>query len=123
MVLKIAVPDLISNSYFPAVATVELGLLAEKGLDSKIELIFPVSKAYAALRDGVVDCVAGSAHSALSAFQNGEESFSALSAGCIGFGYALTSIRHVAISALSGRIIGAAPWLTLASSVCWSPPV
>ena len=68
MVLKIAVPDLISNSYFPAIAAVELGFLAQQGLDATIELIFPVSKAYAALRDGAVDCVAGSAHSALSAF-------------------------------------------------------
>src|SRR5262245_9214847 len=66
--MKIAVPDLISNSYFPAVAAVELGKIADEGIAATIELAFPVNKAYEALRDGTVDCVAGSAHSALAAF-------------------------------------------------------
>ncbi len=66
--MKLAVPDLISNSYFPAVAAVELGLFAREGLDVSLELIFPVDKAYRALRDGEVDFVGGSAHSALAAF-------------------------------------------------------
>jgi len=39
--VKLAVPDLISNSYFPAAAAVELGLFAREGLDVAIELIFP----------------------------------------------------------------------------------
>jgi len=66
--MKIALPDLISNSYFPAAAAVELGLFKAEGLDVTLELIFPVDRAYAALRDGAVDFVAGSAHSALAAF-------------------------------------------------------
>src|SRR5882724_11735912 len=66
--MKIAIPDLISNSYFPAAAAVELGFFKAEGLDLSLELIFPVDKAYAALRDGQVDFVAGSAHSALAAF-------------------------------------------------------
>ena len=66
--MKLAVPDIISNSYFPAVAAVELGFFSEEGLDVALELIFPVDKAYAALRDGAVDFVGGSAHSALAAF-------------------------------------------------------
>src|SRR6516164_5622759 len=66
--MKLAVPDLISNSYFPALAAVDLGFFREQGIDVEIELIFPVDKAYAALRDGVVDFVGGSAHSALAAF-------------------------------------------------------
>src|ERR1700722_8542856 len=66
--MKLAVPDLISNSYFPAVAAVELGLFAKQGLDVSLELIFPVDKAYQALRDGEIDFVGGSAHSALAAF-------------------------------------------------------
>src|SRR5262249_16584789 len=70
--MKIAVPDLISNSYFPAVAAVELGKFAEQGIDASIELVFPVNKAYADLRDARVDCVAGSAHSALAAFSRWE---------------------------------------------------
>ena len=50
--MKLAVPDLISNSYFPAVAAVELGFFEEEGLDVALELIFPVDKAYRAMRDG-----------------------------------------------------------------------
>src|ERR1700730_6721965 len=66
--MKLAVPDMISNSYFPAEAAVELGFFKQEGLDVSLELIFPVDKAYAALADGAVDCVGGSAHSALAAF-------------------------------------------------------
>ena len=66
--MKIAVPDVISNSYFPAAAAVELGFFKQEGLDVSLELIFPVDKAYAALHDGTVDFVGGSAHSALAAF-------------------------------------------------------
>ncbi len=66
--MKLAVPDMISNSYFPAIAAAELGFFRAEGLDIDVELIFPVDKAYAALRDGVVDFIGGSAHSALAAF-------------------------------------------------------
>ena len=66
--MKLAVPDMISNSYFPAIAAIELGFFRQEGLDIVLELIFPVDKAYAALRDGAVDFVGGSAHSALAAF-------------------------------------------------------
>ena len=40
--MKIAIPDLVSNSYFPAVAAVDLGFFKEEGLDMELELIFPV---------------------------------------------------------------------------------
>ena len=66
--MKLAVPDLISNSYFPAIVATELGFFEEEGLNVSLERISPVEKAYAALRDGAVDFVAGSAHSALAAF-------------------------------------------------------
>src|SRR5205807_546201 len=66
--MKLAVPDLISNSYFPAAAAVELGFFKQEGLDVLLELIFPVDKCYAALRDGTIDFVGGSAHPALAAF-------------------------------------------------------
>ena len=66
--MKLAVPDMISNSYFPAIAAAELGFFEAEGLDIDVELIFPVDKAYMALRDGAVDFVGGSAHSALAAF-------------------------------------------------------
>ena len=64
MPLKIAVPDLVSNSYFPAVAAIELGFFKEEGLDVALEPIFPVDKTYAALREGQIDLVGGSAQSA-----------------------------------------------------------
>ena len=66
--MKLAVPDMISNSYFPAIAAIELGFFKEEGLDVELEMIFPVDKSYMALRDGAVDFVGGSAHSALAAF-------------------------------------------------------
>ncbi len=39
--LRIAIPDMISPSYFPAIAAVELGLFEAEGLDATIELVFP----------------------------------------------------------------------------------
>ena len=65
MPLKICYPDLVSNSYFPAVAAVELGFFKKEGIDAVHELIFPVPASFAALRDGKVDMVAGSAHAPL----------------------------------------------------------
>ena len=53
--MKIAIPDLISNSYFPAAAAVELGFFKEQGLDISLELVFPVDKALEMMRDGVID--------------------------------------------------------------------
>ena len=66
--MRIGVPDMISNSYFPAIAAVDLGAFKTEGLDAEIELLFPVPKAMEALRDGELDFVAGSAHAALTAF-------------------------------------------------------
>jgi ABC-type nitrate/sulfonate/bicarbonate transport system substrate-binding protein len=66
--VRIAVPDLISNSYFPAVAAVELGFFEAEGLDVELELVFPVPRSMAELHDGALDFVAGSAHATLMAF-------------------------------------------------------
>lgn len=66
--MRIAVPDMISNSYFPAVAAVELGFFKSEGLNATIELLFPVPKTMEALREGELDFVAGSAHATLLAF-------------------------------------------------------
>jgi ABC-type nitrate/sulfonate/bicarbonate transport system substrate-binding protein len=69
--VRVAIPDLISNSYFPAIAAAELGLFRAEGLDvDHVELLFPVTKAMAALRDGELDFVAGAAHAALQAFDD-----------------------------------------------------
>ena len=47
--MKIAIPDLISNSYFPVIAAVELGMFKREGLDVELELVVPVEKALAAM--------------------------------------------------------------------------
>jgi ABC-type nitrate/sulfonate/bicarbonate transport system substrate-binding protein len=66
--MRLAIPDLISNSYFPALAAAELGFFEREGIAVSVELIFPVDRAYAALRDGEIDFVGGAAHAALAAF-------------------------------------------------------
>src|SRR5579863_284187 len=113
--MKLAVPDMISNSYFPAEAAVELGFFEAEGLDVELELIFPVDKAYAALRDGAVDFVGGSAHSALAAFSNfrGAKLICAQARGMYWFlvMHADLHAQRGDISVVKGRSIGAAPWV------------
>ena len=50
--MKVVIPDLVSNSYFPAIVAVEMGFFKQEGLDAELELIYPVQKCYEALRDG-----------------------------------------------------------------------
>jgi ABC-type nitrate/sulfonate/bicarbonate transport system substrate-binding protein len=113
--MKLAVPDMISNSYFPAEAAVELGFFKAEGLDVSLELIFPVDKAYAALRDGIVDFVGGSAHSVLAAFPRfrGAKLICAQAQGMYWFlvMHADLRARRGDISVVKGRSIGAAPWV------------
>jgi NitT/TauT family transport system substrate-binding protein len=115
--MKIAIPDLISNSYFPALAAVELGCFADEGLDVEIELIFPPNRAYAALRDGAVDLVGASAHSAVSAFSDwkGVKLLCAQSRGMYWYLVMHKDFGAVRgdIAVLKGRRIGAAPWVEL----------
>ena len=66
--LRFAIPDLVSNSYFPAIAVVEFGYLQDQGYDASLELLYPVPATMAALRDGNLDFVAGAAHATLTAF-------------------------------------------------------
>jgi len=115
--MKIAVPDLISNSYFPAEAAVELGFFRQEGLDVSLELIYPVDKAYAALRDGAIDFVAGSAHSALAAFPDwrGVKLLCAQAQGMYWFlvMHADLKAKRGDVSVVKGRRIGAAPWVEM----------
>lgn len=115
--MRIAVPDLISNSYFPALAAAELGCLREEGIDASIELLFPVDAAYRALEAGEIQVVAGSAHSALAAFPEwrGVKLLAAQSQGMYWFLVMRTELqaRRGDVSALRGRRIGAAPWVDL----------
>jgi NitT/TauT family transport system substrate-binding protein len=115
--MKLAIPDMISNSYFPAVAAIELGFFKQEGLDVELEMIFPVDKSYAAMRDGTVDFVGGSAHSTLAAFPNwrGAKLLCAQAQGMYWF-----LIMHKDfgatrgdVSVVKGKSIGAAPWVEL----------
>ena len=115
--MKIAVPDMISNSYFPAEAAAELGFFREQGLDITLEMIFPVDKAYMALRDGAVDFVGGSAHSALAAFPQWD-GVKLICAQAQGMYWFLVMHKDFAatrgdVGVVKGRSIGAAPWVEM----------
>src|SRR6266566_2485744 len=117
MTMKLAVPDVISPSYFPAIAAIELGFFEREGLDVSLELIYPVDKCYAALRAGTVDFVGGSAHSALSAFPSwhGAKLLCAQGQGMYWFLVMHTEFgaKHGDVSVVKGRSIGAAPWVDM----------
>ncbi|TMH23301.1 MAG: ABC transporter substrate-binding protein, partial [Betaproteobacteria bacterium] len=113
MPLRIAIPDMVSPSYFPAIAAVELGCFDKQGLEATIELLFPVTKTYEALREGRLDFVGGAAHAALYAFRDwaGCKLLCALSQNMYWF---LVVRRDLGIGrgdlrALKGLRIGAAP--------------
>jgi NitT/TauT family transport system substrate-binding protein len=115
--VKLAVPDMISNSYFPAIAAIELGCFKQEGLDVALELIYPVDKCYAALRAGTVDLVGGSAHSALSAFPQWQ-GVKLICAQAQGMYWFLVMHRDLGarrgdVGVVKGRRIGAAPWVDL----------
>src|SRR3954464_1491600 len=115
--MMLAVPDMISNSYFPAIAAIELGCFKQEGLDVELELIFPVDKSYAALRDGTVDFVGGSAHSALAAFPHwqGAKLLCAQGQGMYWFlvMHKDFGAKRGDVSVVKGRSIGAAPWVEM----------
>jgi NitT/TauT family transport system substrate-binding protein len=115
--MKLAVPDLISPSYFPAAAAVELGFFRNEGLDVTLELVFPVDNCYHQLRDGKIDFVGGSAHSALAAFPEWQ-GVKLLAAQGQGMYWFLVVHRDLGakrgdLSALKGKTIGAAPWVDM----------
>ena len=111
--MRLAVPDLVSNSYFPAVAAVELGAFREEGLDVELEMVFPIGKAMEALRDGQIDLVAGPAHATLSAFPGwqGAKLLAALSQHTFWVLVVRSTlgVRPGDVAALKGLRIGAAP--------------
>lgn len=115
--MRLAVPDVISNSYFPAIAAIELGFFRKEGLDVELELIFPVDKAYAALRSGAVEFVGGSAHSALAAFPQwvGIKLLCAQAQGMYWFLVMHKDLkaRRGDLEVVKGRSIGAAPWVDM----------
>ncbi len=115
--MKIAVPDLISNSYFPVAAAVELGMFKEEGLDMTLELIFPVDKTLEVLREGGINFVGGSAHSVPHAFPEwrGGKLLAAQSQGMYWFLILRTDLgaKKGDVDAIKGLRIGAAPLVDL----------
>jgi NitT/TauT family transport system substrate-binding protein len=115
--VKIALPDLVSNSYFPAAAAVELGFFRDEGLEMELELIFPVDKTLECLRDGTIDFVAGAAHSTPHAFPHwrGAKLLASLAQGMYWFLILRSDLgaKQGEIEAVKGLRIGAAPLVDL----------
>ncbi len=115
--MKVAIPDLISNSYFPVVAAVELGFFKREGLDMTLELVFPVDRALETMRDGGVDFVGGSAHSMPKAFPEwkGGKLLAAQAQNTYWFLILRSNLgaKRGDIGAIRGLTIGAAPMVDL----------
>src|SRR6266704_3059040 len=111
--LRIAIPDMVSPSYFPAIAAVELGFFKSEGLDAVIELVFPVTKTFEELREGRLDFAGGAAHAPLYAFRDwtGCRLICALSQNMYWFLVVRKDIgaKRGELRALKGLRIGAAP--------------
>lgn len=113
MTLRVAISDLVSPSYFPLIAAVELGYCEAEGVRAEIKLVFPVERAYRALSAGEVEYVGAAAHAALYVFKGwqGCRLLAALSQGMYWF---LVVHRRIGgqfgdLDALKGLRIGAAP--------------
>jgi ABC-type nitrate/sulfonate/bicarbonate transport system substrate-binding protein len=113
MALRLAIPDLVSPSYFPAIAAVELGFFKQEGLDATLELLYPVTRTYEALRDGELDLVGGASHAPLYAFKDwaGCRLLCALAQHMYWFLVVRTDAgaKRGHLSAVKGMRIGAAP--------------
>ncbi len=115
--MKIAIPDLISNSYFPVVAAVELGFFKEEGLNMDLELIFPFNKTLEELRDGNIDFAGGSSHSVPSAFPGWKGAKLLANQAQNMYWFLIMhkdlGIKRGDIQAVRGKNIGAAPLVNL----------
>jgi ABC-type nitrate/sulfonate/bicarbonate transport system substrate-binding protein len=115
--MKLAVPDMISPSYFVAEAAIELGFFEAEGLEVSLELVYPVDNAYAALRDGTIDFVGGAGHAVLSAFPgfNGAKLIAAQAQGMYWFLVMRSDLgaKRGDLEVVKGRTIGAAPWVNM----------
>lgn len=113
MKLRIAVSDMVSPSFFPLIAAVELGHCSAEGIDAEIKLIFPVERACRALATGEVDYIGAAAHTPLYVFP-GWRDCRLLAAISEGMSWFLVVDRRIAgqpgdFDALRGLRIGAAP--------------
>jgi ABC-type nitrate/sulfonate/bicarbonate transport system substrate-binding protein len=113
--MKIAIPDLISNSYFPAIAAVKLGLFKQEGLDVDLELVVPVEKALDALRDGSLEFLGCSSHLVVGGFPEwqGAKLLCAQAQGMYWFMVMRADLKAARgdLTVLKGRRIGAAYWV------------
>lgn len=111
--LRLAVPDMVSSSFFPVLAAVDLGFIHDEGVDASLELLAPPSKLFAALRAGELDFVAGGASDTLSAFPDWRGA-KLLAAVCQHLSFLLvvrTELRATRgdLNVVKGLRIGAAP--------------
>jgi ABC-type nitrate/sulfonate/bicarbonate transport system substrate-binding protein len=116
--MKIAIPDLISNSYFPVIAAVELGLFKREGLDVELELVVPVEKALAALDDGSLEFIGCSSHLVVGGFPEwrGAKLLCAQAQGMYWFLVIRSDLKAARgdLNIVKGRRIGAAHWVGMA---------
>jgi NitT/TauT family transport system substrate-binding protein len=115
--MKIAVPDLISNSYFPAIAAAELGFFKREGIDVALELVVPIEHALAAMCDGSLDFVGCSAHLLVAGFPEwrGVKLLCAQAQGMYWFLVMRSDLgaRRGDLDVVKGRSIGAAHWVAM----------
>jgi NitT/TauT family transport system substrate-binding protein len=116
--MRIAIPDLISNSYFPVIAAVELGLFKREGLEVELELMVPVEKALAALGDGNLQFLGCSSHLVVGGFPEwrGAKLLCAQAQGMYWFLVIRSDLEAARgdLGAVKGRRIGAAHWVGMA---------
>jgi NitT/TauT family transport system substrate-binding protein len=116
--MKIAIPDLISNSYFPVIAAVELGMFKREGLDVELELVVPVERALAALKDGSLEFLGCSSHLVVSGFPewHGAKLLCAQAQGMYWFLVMRANLKAKRgdLTIVKGRSIGAAHWVGMA---------
>jgi ABC-type nitrate/sulfonate/bicarbonate transport system substrate-binding protein len=115
--MKLAIPDLISNSYFPAIAAVELGFFKREGLDVRLEMIVPVEDALTAMREGSIHFIGCSAHLLVAGFPEwrGVKVLCAQSHGMYWFLVMRSdlAIGRGDLAALKDYNIGAAHWVAM----------
>jgi NitT/TauT family transport system substrate-binding protein len=115
--MKIAIPDLISNSYFPAIAAVDLGMFKEEGLDVDLELVVPVEKSLASLKDGSLEFLGCSSHLVVGGFPEwqGAKLLCAQSQHMYWFLVVRSDLKIARgdLAALKGLRIGAAHWIAM----------
>jgi ABC-type nitrate/sulfonate/bicarbonate transport system substrate-binding protein len=116
--MRLAIPDFVSSSYFPAIAAAELGFFAREGLDLKVELMVPIETAFEAMRTGDLQFLGASAHLMVGGFAEwqGVKLLCAQSQGMYWFLVLRADLGAVPgdLSALRGCTIGAAPWVAMA---------